>query len=101
MKQFPVLVAMALASSVFLSGWGKTEETPPPAPAPASSDVTPAPTTPPPAAEAPKAPASTMDLVASAKDGVEQAMTLAKAGKYQEALALLQQKTAEVQSNPD
>src|SRR5712671_6539373 len=101
MKQFTVLMVVALASSVFLSGCGKTEEAPPPAPAPASSDATPAPTTPPPVAEAPKAPASTIDLVASAKDGVEQAMTLAKAGKYQEALALLQQKATEVQSNPD
>jgi len=118
MKQFTVLIAMALASGVLLSGCGK-EETPPPATAPAPTAVapppaqapapaavaptptTPAPTPPPAAAEAPKAPANVVDLVASAKDGVAQAMTLAQAGKYQEALALLQQKATEVQSNPD
>src|SRR3989442_4062478 len=118
MKQFTVLMAVALVSSVLLSGCGKKEEAPPPAPAPAPSAVAPAPSTPPPAAEgqnapatpaplpptaaeAPKAPESTMDLLASAKSGVEQAMTLAKDGKYQESLALLQQKATEVQSNPD
>jgi predicted Zn-dependent protease len=42
-----------------------------------------------------------VDLVASAKAGVDQAMALAKNGKYTEALSLLQQKAAEVQTNPD
>jgi hypothetical protein len=41
-----------------------------------------------------------VDLLASAKTGVENAMALAKDGKYQEALALLQQKAVEVQANP-
>jgi hypothetical protein len=42
-----------------------------------------------------------VDLEASARSGVAQAMALAKDGKYQDALALLQQKAAEVQGNPE
>jgi hypothetical protein len=42
-----------------------------------------------------------VDLLASAKSGVDQAMALAKDGKYTEALSLLQQKTEEVQASPD
>ena len=84
-----------------LSGCGKKEEAPPPAPAPTvgeSVPATPAPAVP---VAAEKPPASTSDLLASAQDGVAQAMALAKDGKYQEALTLLQQKATEVQSNPD
>jgi hypothetical protein len=115
MKQFTMLVAVALAGSVMLSGCGKKEEAPPAAPAPAAAEpapatpapapaaVEPTPTTPTPAppAAVQEAPATVVDLVASAKDGVAQAMALAKDGKYQDALALLQKTAAEVQANPD
>jgi hypothetical protein len=106
MKWFPMLVAVALAGSVLLSGCGKTEQAPPTPSAPAAAK--PAPATPPTVsapvaapATAQQPPKTVVDLVASAKSGVDQAMALAKEGKYQEALALLQQKAAEVQSNPE
>jgi hypothetical protein len=101
MKPFTMLVAVALAGSVVLSGCGKKEEAPPPVPAPA--DVKPAATTtaPAPPAAVETAPTNTVDLLASTKSGVAQAMASANAGKYQEALALLQQKATEVQANPE
>jgi hypothetical protein len=102
MKQFTVLIAVALAGSVLLSGCGKTEQAPPTPPSPAAAKPTPAtpPTVATPAA-APQPPKTVVDLEASARSGVAQAMALAKDGKYQDALALLQQKAAEVQGNPE
>jgi len=105
-RRFTMLIAIGLGGSVMLSGCGQKEEAPPAAPAPAVAEPKPTPPPPPaapeaPAAAAPAAPATMVDLVASAKSGVEQAMALAKEGKYQEALNLLQQKAAEVQANPE
>jgi len=101
-----MLIAVALAGSVLMSGCGKKEEAPPAAPAAAVTEEKPTPPPPPaapeaPVATAPEPPATMVDLVASARSGVEQAMALAKEGKYQEALNLLQQKAAEVQANPE
>jgi hypothetical protein len=106
MKQFSLWMAVAVTSSVLWSGCGTKEETPAPAPAPKPAAVAPAPApvaapAPAPAAEAPKAPANVVDLMASAKDGVAQAMGLAQAGKYQDALSSLQKTATEVQSNPN
>ena len=100
MKRFSVLMAAGLIGSALWSGCGKTEEAPPPPPTETAMPETPA-SAPMPAVETPKAPETMVDLVASAKAGVEQAMALAKEGKYQEALTLLQQKASEVQSNPE
>ena len=105
-RRFTMLIAVALAGSVLMSGCGKKEEAPPAAPAAAVTEEKPTPPPPPaapeaPVATAPEPPATMVDLVASARSGVEQAMALAKEGKYQEALNLLQQKAAEVQANPE
>ena len=105
MKSITVVMAMTLAGSLVWSGCGKKEEAPPsaqPIAAPAAEvPAVKAPPVPAPVAEAPKAPANVVDLLVSAKDGVDKAMAMAKAGKYTEALSWLQQKAAEVQSNPE
>jgi predicted Zn-dependent protease len=102
MRQLTTWIAVAVAGSGLVLGCGKKEEAPPAPAVPAAQESAPAVTAP--AAEMPAAepaPATMVDLVGSAKSGVEQAMALATEGKYQEALNLLQQKVAEVQSNPD
>ena len=99
-EQLSVCAALVLVSSIVLSGCGQKEEAPPVQPTPVVTR--PAPPTPtPPAPSVKEQPRTVVDLVASAKGGVEKAMTLAKQGKYQEALALLQQKATEVQANPE
>jgi len=94
----------SLALMVLLTGCGQKQEAPPPPTNAPSAESLPAPTPPPAAPAVPPAPAastSMVDLVASATKGVDQAMTLAKEGKYTEALSLLQQKATEVQANPE
>lgn len=101
MKIIVTGIAAALTAAVLFCGCGKKEETPPPVP-PGTELKTPLPpplptdTQPIPPA-APSAP----NLVASAKTAVDQAMALAKEGKYQEALVLLQQKLPEVQPSAE
>jgi hypothetical protein len=101
MREFSAFVALSLAASVLLIGCGKTEEAPPAAPAAPPAMAKPAAPPEMPAPAAPKAPATVVDLVASTKADIAKAMSLAQEGKYQEALALLQAKMAEVQSNPE
>lgn len=96
MKQVTVGVVAMLAGAVLLTGCGKKQETPV-APAKPIAQPTPMPAP----AVAPQAPTTVLDLAASARNVVDQAMALAKQGKYQEALTLLQQKSAEVQGNPE
>jgi hypothetical protein len=103
MKQITVGIVVGLTGVVLLTSCGKKQETSPAIP-PATTMTEPAPVptapTPSPVA-APTPAASLVDLAANARSAVEQAMALAKEGKYQEALMLLQQKSAEVQSNPE
>jgi hypothetical protein len=110
MKQVARFVGATIVGAVFLTGCGQKQEATPTPAKPAVTESLPAPTPPPapppaapeaPAAAAPAAPASVVDLIANAKTDVDQAMALAKDGKYTEALSLLQQKATEVQANPD
>lgn len=87
MKPFNHWMIVATIGSLLWIGCGKKEAAPPPPPTPAAT--------------APKAPAGAADLVAQAKDGIAQAMALAKAGKYQEALTSLQNTSASVKANAD
>jgi len=104
-RSLMLCLTVVLAGSLLGSGCGQKQEPPPP-PKPAAVQPT-APAAPVPAAPAavaptvPAPPSNVLDLLASAKAGTEQAMALAKQGKYNEALALLQQKATEVQSNPE
>ncbi len=115
MKAFTTWIVVLTASVIVLSGCSKSEQTAPtptPPPSAPAAATAPQPATPP-QAPTPPQPAATVsqsvqqgqqsmaDLLASAKDGVNQAMTLAQQGKYQDALNLLQQKYTEVQANPD
>ncbi|MBM3860945.1 MAG: hypothetical protein FJ395_15035 [Verrucomicrobia bacterium] len=104
MKQIVAGLVVALAAVVLFAGCGKKEEPPPtvppgvevpPIPPPLPTEAKPAP------APAPVTAAPIKDLAAGARSVVEQAMSLAKEGKYQEALLLLQQKSAEFQGNAE
>ena len=103
MKRNMSLIVAALAGTVLVAACGQKQETPTSTPpAPPAAVTTPAPSvTPPAAVAAPQAPANVVDLLANAKSAVAQAMTLAKEGKYQDGLALLQKTAAEVAANPD
>jgi len=94
MKQIKMCIVAALAGGVLLTGCGQKQE----APSPATPPITKLPTS---APAAPQAPVAATDLLANAKDAAGQATTLAKASKFQEALALLQKASAEVQANPE
>lgn len=107
MKQLLMVMAVALAGCVLWNGCGRTEE-PAPAARPPQGAMEPTPTIPeqttpaptPPAVVEPTPPSAT-ELMANATNGVEEALAMARDGKYQEALTLLQQKATEVQGNPD
>ncbi len=101
MKQLIQFIAVALAGTVLLTGCGQKQETPATPAQPTVAAPAPAPAPAAPAATAPSTPPSAIDLLASAKTGVSDAMALANQGKYTEALALLQQTSTEVQSNPE
>jgi|GEM_PF-2296952 len=97
-------LVVTLAGVVLLSGCGKKQETPTAAPSPAPTAVASQPAASTAAAAKPAAStaaAAVKDMAASARSAVEKAMALAKEGKYQEALALLQQASAEVQGNAE
>ena len=107
MKSTNPVLLIILVLGLGIAGCGKKEEpTPPTPPAQAGQPaVPPVPVTSPPAtpAPAPDQPDSTaaMQLATDVKGDIDKAMALAKGGKYTEALALLQQRLAQVQSNPD
>lgn len=113
MKTVTSLVMSGVMAAGFLSGCGKQETAPPPAPAqaPVPVAVKPAPVpapvpvavpapVPAPVVTAPQ-PASTMDVLGDVKVGVQKAYSLAKDGKYQDALAVLADKAVAVKNNPE
>ncbi len=102
-----VLTAIALSGSVLLTGCGKTEQPAPPAPpqaqpSPAPTSLPTPPAVPPTSSQvAPSAPVQEDGLLSATKADIEKAYALAKESKYQEALALLQQRAVAVQANPE
>lgn len=106
MKCTTWLIIVLLGGVMIGTGCGKKEEPPPPLAPPAESGM-PAPTPAPPPAPTPAAetekPASTvaMQLAATVKADIDKAMAMAKEGKYTEALGVLQQRLAQVQSDPE
>jgi hypothetical protein len=101
---------VTVATGLALAGCGKRQEplpaAPPSAP-PAVSQPAPPPSPPAPPVQPAVTPAPAPvpeqlpDLLASTKIDVEKAYALAKESKYQEALALLQQRAVAVQGNPE
>jgi predicted outer membrane protein len=100
MKQLTMFVAVTLAGTVLLTGCGQQEQAPPSAPPTPPAAMT-KPTTPPAPVASKPVSTSAMEMAASVKGGIDKAMALAKEGKYQDALGLLQGQLAQVQNNPE